>query len=53
VFALRTLFYGRDNPGGKAFEDGNKKDDNRFIKKTVEGKTIFSFVCVQHNCRGW
>ena len=46
MFALRTLFYGRDNPGEKAFKAGDKRDDTRFIKKGVEGKTIFSFVHV-------
>jgi len=51
VVALHTSFYGRSNPGKNPFQAGNKRDDNGFIKKSVEGKKIVSFVCVQHKRR--
>lgn len=48
MVALHTSFYGRSNPGKKPFHAGNKRDDNGFIKKSVKGKKIVSFVRVQH-----
>ena len=51
MVALQTSFYGRSKSGKKPFHTGNKRDGNGFIKKSVEGKKIVSFVGFQHNHR--